>query len=231
MRFRHLASALLLGSIMQPAMVGAQSINLGTGLSAGGVALADGATDPFWTTSVNGGATFSAAKVLGNSFNTPCGCSILPNALSGKWINTTGQIGTGWPIGQTVYTRRSFDLSGYDLTSVLLSGSFAVMDSNLGLYLNGTLLPGTTLLYPSYTPWSFLTNFSVLGTSGLFNAGVNTLEFRSTSVNSIYDGVMLQKASVDGDYTPPATVPEPASLALMATGLVGVAVVGRRRRR
>lgn len=225
---RSLVRLALALALVAPAALPAQQIKLGTGLAANGTALADGATDPFWSISTDGGNTFTSAKVLGNAFNTPCGCGILANALSGKWINQTGAIGSGYPIGRTVYTRRTFDLTGYDLSTVSIGGSFSVMDSNLGLYLNGHLIPGSTLIYPSYAPWMFLTNFAVQGNSGWFTQGINTLEFQVTSVNGVYDGVMLQNGQLDGTMV--STTPEPASVVLIASGLLGVFAVGRRRR-
>ena len=127
------------------------------------------------------------------------------------WINATGAIGSGFPIGPTIRTQRAFDLTGYDLSTVSLVGKVAVMDSNLGLYLNGNLLAGSVLLYPSTNPWQFLTNFSVASASGWFYQGMNTLEFQTTTVNSVYDGVLVEQADVMGSPDPSLVTPEPTS--------------------
>ncbi len=225
MRRLSVSALVLAAALWVAGPAAAQSINLGTGLSPTGVALADGTSDPFWVTWV-GGANFTAAKVLGDGFNTPCGCGILPNALSGKWINATGVIQSSWTIYDTIYTRRTFNLTGYDLSTVSLSGSWSVMDGLIGMYLNGNLIGGTSYPYPPNANWQLLHAFSVAGASN-FLAGTNELEFRTTTVNGIYDGVLLENASVDGAMS---TVPEPASIVLLASGLAGISFVGRRRK-
>lgn len=201
-------------------------INLSTGLSAGGAALAEGASDPFWSISTIGNSYIpQSAVVLYDADNATCHCGILANAPTGQWISDVAQVNNTWGIGPTVFASRTFDLTGYNLSSVTLTGNFSVMDSNIGLFLNGFLIPGTTVLYPPNLPWQYLTSFS---TNSGFNAGINTLEFQSNSSNSIYDGVMLRDTWVNGEQS--NTVPEPASMVLFSTGLIGVYGVARRRR-
>jgi hypothetical protein len=92
----------------------------------------------------------------------------------------------------------------------------------LGIYLNGDLIPGTTI----NNTWA--SNFAVnvaLGSSS-FLQGVNTLEIRASSLNSVWDGLWMD-ATVTGRQ-PGGTVPVPATLALAALGL-GLVAVQRRR--
>jgi hypothetical protein len=200
-------------------------INLSTGLSAGGAALAEGASDPFWSISTIGNAyTPQSAVVLYDADNATCHCGILANAPTGQWISDVAQVNNGWGVGPTVFASRTFDLTGYNLLSVTLTGNFSVMDGNIGLFLNGFLIPGTTVFFPPNLPWQYLTSFS---TGSGFNAGLNTLEFRSNSSNAMWDGVMLRDTWVNGNQL--NTVPEPASIALLGSGLLGMAIVARRR--
>ena len=201
-------------------------INLSTGLSAGGAQLAGGSSDPFWSISTIGNAYVpQSAVVLFDADNATCACGILANAPTGQWISDVAQVNNTWGTGPTVFVSRTFDLTGYNPSSVTLTGNFSVMDSNIGLFLNGILIPGTTVLYPPNFPWRYLTSFS---TSIGFNAGINTLEFQSNSSNATWDGVMLRDTWVNGEQL--NTVPEPASMVLFATGLIGVYGVARRRR-
>ncbi|MDX2191830.1 MAG: PEP-CTERM sorting domain-containing protein [Gemmatimonadales bacterium] len=224
-RIRPLAGALVaLALVAAPA--DAQVISLNTGVDAGGNLLASQALDPFWTISLYGGATFTAARVAAPGHPIICcGMESAPNTarwISDPSIQLTGT-GTSWGVGRTVYARRTFDLSGYTLSSVSLDLAWRVADVRWGVYLNGVLLPSSQI-----GNFGFSFGEQLQATSG-FNQGLNTLELRGSSVNSIYDGFWLGGA-VRGDYVPPTTVPEPSTYVLLGTGLAGVFAVARRRR-
>ena len=200
----------------------AQVINLSTGLS-NGAPLAAEAIDLNWQTLHAGEATFFN-HVVSDAINSGCGCGIIPNAPTAQWINITGAANSGWPVGLVNETFRSFSLVGYDLSTVTLTGKWAAMDSNLGLFLNGALIPGTTFLFPGETPWTSLHSFSISGASN-FRSGFNEISFHSTTTNGVFDGVLLR----DG-FVRSTVVPEPGSFVLLTIGFAGFVLAARRRR-
>ncbi|MFX8262588.1 hypothetical protein ABTL46_22285, partial [Acinetobacter baumannii] len=64
-------------------------------------------------------------------------------ASTAAWITDSGSAdsaATGWGIGKPVYLRTTFDLTGFDLATTALSGTWRVADNLLGIYLNGVLI-------------------------------------------------------------------------------------------
>lgn len=202
------------------------TINLNTGTDATGSVLAAGTLDPFWTISTDG-TTFTAARV---AYPAPSGqicCGMDTVDGSAAWISTpnvtASDPATTWGISNIVYARRSFDLTGFDLDTVSLAGELRVADSSAGLYLNGTLVPGTHA-NGTYT-FQFDIAFSIAAGSSAFVQGINTLELRGTSVNSQWDAMYLT-TTVSGVTAP---VPEPETWALFFAGLGILALVRSKR--
>jgi len=194
-----------------------------TGVDGSNAVMGSGSIDSDWTISTDGGASFQEAKVL---YPAQICCGMETVAGTAAWISdpsiVAGSAATAWGVGNTVYMRHSFDLTGYDLATVAFSGIWRVADHSLGIYLNGDLIPGTTI----NSTWG--SNFAVnvaLGSSS-FLQGVNTLEFRASSLNSVWDGLWVD-ATVTGRQ-PGGTVPVPATLALAVLGL-GLVAAQRRR--
>lgn len=192
--------ALALFMIALPTTAGAVSITVfNTGVDASGNPLAAGATDPHYTVVETGTSAEVMASVPG---------SYVPNNASSQWIweNANGQ-----PINVTRTFRTSFDLSGLDPTSAVITGVWGTDNSGLDILINSASTGNTSGGFGS------LTAFNI--TSG-FLPGVNTLDFivRDTGVISGF------RAEVSGTADLlVASVPEPSLLLLLGSGLVGVA--------
>jgi hypothetical protein len=221
--------ALLLAAVTAAAG-GAQVIDISTGTNGSGGVLADGATDPLWQISVQGGPFANAVVIF--PVGRCCGMDEVDETLA-KWItavSTAGSQQSGWGTGtgNTAILRRTFDLTGYDLSTVSMTGNWRFADyfDNLahGLFINGVRFDGAL---GTLANWDDDHPFALGAAS--FVAGVNTVEVRGYSVNSQYDGLFLD-ATVTGRLLPGAVVPEPSSIALLATGVVVLLGAARRRR-
>jgi hypothetical protein len=121
----------------------------------------------------------------------------------------------------------TFDLTGLLLNTVEVKGFFSADNQALGLFLNGIMIPGTTVLG---TPPGF--GFQVLTPFDLktgFVGGVNILSLHTLNMNT--GNPDPSGALVQASGTGIAAIPEPATLAVVASGLTLLGVVYKRRRR
>jgi hypothetical protein len=119
LKLRRCIFPAVLATALSVASAAHAQINLSTGLSTTGSALAEGASDPFWTIATIGNAyTAQSAVVLRDADNATCFCRILANAPTGQWISDVAQVSNGWGVGPTAFASRTFDLTGYNLSSV-----------------------------------------------------------------------------------------------------------------
>jgi hypothetical protein len=221
---KNLAVALsLAGSLLVSARADAASIVLRTGVDAALTVLGENATDPFWNISVQSLAATDAEVV--NAEVICCSMDTVSNTAA--WISdpsvTKGSPGTGWGIGLIAVASRTFDLTGFDLDTVSINGTWRVADRRQGIFINGNLLAGTN---DNANGWD---NDQVFASAlPFFVAGVNTIELKGTSVNSSWDAFWLD-ATVEGELHP-TTVPEPGTISMIGLGVAGMIVHVRRRR-
>jgi hypothetical protein len=195
-----------------------------TGLGASNVS---GQSDAHWTVGQSTGGTAAAqiatpndwAWFAGGGGNPPWVANDYP---ASAWIvrnATTNSQGTDFPYSYST----AFDLTGYDLSTVSISGFWAESDSGT-LSLNGTVLSSLTTANDGSQVWDRLHAFSVPTGSSLLVAGVNTLAITITGGDNAWEGARLE-GTVTGN-----AVPEPGSLMLLATGLLGALAYAWRKR-
>jgi hypothetical protein len=162
---------------------------------------------------------------------------------SGEWIATTNSVNPiPYPapaqtdIDVDVNYAIDFNLTGFELNTVVISGSWTADDIGFGLILNGVSLAGNSSSQggvlpiandddnPPDLPWSTTYSFTLnSSTPGVtFNPGVNTLVFSIQQSDNYYDGLDVSALSGTGALTP-----EPGSILLIAAGL-GMLALRRR---
>jgi hypothetical protein len=203
----------------------ANSITIRTGVNGALTVLGENVSDPFWMISVDGGGSFTSAEVINSE--VLC-CDMDTVGAQAAWISdpsvTDGSAATGWTAEDGAIATRQFDLTGFNLVDVVLSGAWRVADVRQGIYLNGNLIDVATADNQfGFTEDQF---FYIAFGSGYFLPGVNTLRLQGTTVNQQWDGFWLD-ATVNDENPPP--VPEPGTLILIGLGLAGYLPALRRR--
>lgn len=212
------ARAALLLAIAAPAS--AQSFNSKS------VFLAAAGT-PFYTETFE---TVPIAKDAASTGFTQSGITYTPLAgvrTINLWVSSPGY--TNYGAGLNPTTSSILTANGDEWFRLTFASS--VYGFGLDAYYNG-LGPATTSFFNGSTLLGSVSynGAAVIGFAGFLStlsAPITSVEFQSTlggQLNTGIDNVMIFDAAV-------TTAPEPASVALTATGLLGLIAVGRRRRR
>lgn len=210
-----------------PSLVAAQTV-YNTGVDNSGNALAIGTLDPHYKlNSYNIGSTNSDPSLIPMTATTPgvddqvtteqYGYNVPADAHS-QWVWSSLDNGESYFTG---VFRTTFDLTGFDPSTATLSGNGVVDDIVLDVFLNGHST-GTTAI-----GFGMLHSFSI---DQYFVQGTNTLDFMARNYNGPHGLLVRDLTLTASPSSGGSTVPEPSSLALLGTGLIGVVPMMRRRR-
>lgn len=203
---------------------------MSTGVDSSGNPLAYGALDSHWMVSPGRNIPGPVnATVLSPSNHFP---EWLPNTNRSQWVSTADTINTGAP-GNYVYSQ-SFDLTGFDPTTVFIAGRWTADDDLINIRVNGISvgIDGSghgPIDSPSIqSPWKVWHPFFIDTTynATLFNATGNTISFVTHNDDNLWEGVNIQIESCDAEPGVPGgpipTLPEPGTLAIIALGTLGL---------
>jgi hypothetical protein len=181
-----------------------------TGVDGTGALLPLGASDPNWSLVAGPGIT-SATPAIVLTTQSPFGLYATSPNSQWVWAQADGS-------GLGPYTfQLTFDLTGLDLSTVMISGSWGI-DNNGYISLNGSTTGiGTGALSLSGSSFSNFQTFNDFTLDNGFVSGVNTLDFVVTNDPGGTGGLNVTNLVATGSPEL-STTPEPSSLALGSIG-------------
>jgi hypothetical protein len=197
-----------------------------TGVDALGNPLSGGSLDPHWSIMAGPGITNPISGVV---ISDQLRNGNYAQSANSRWIweNASGAAGTNAP-----YTfLLTFNLTGFDPTTAVLSGAWGV-DNDGSILLNGSAPIGSGALALGGGDVSGNFNaFHGFQITGGFVSGINNLEFQATDLG-VVGGLNVNGLALTASPSAPASaVPEPTSVTLLVSGVLGLLGYGWRRRK
>jgi hypothetical protein len=196
-----------------------------TGVDASGNPLAVGSVDPHYQlVSFPAGSGFNSNSFVADTSQVPInGAWVSPGSIA-RWIGPTTNVvnmPSSSTTGDYIY-QTTFDLTGFDPASAVITGQWTVDDTSQGIVLNGNDMGNSISGAGAFSSFKSFT----LNTG--FIAGINTLQFKVT--NAVVPDLTNPSGLVVIMSGTANVVPEPASVISIAVGL-GLVMMRKRLRR